>query len=74
MSQNVVSDQGLHCLPLILEFSWLITGSAIDLSIIKDKNGKDLDHPNSSGKQVNPFRELCIILIFPKTDFHLIQH
>ena len=51
MPKIIVSDQGLHCLPLIQEvFLGLTEGSQIDLSIINDKYGKELNHLIILGK------------------------
>ena len=46
MPQNVASDQGLHCLPLIQQFLDTSTDSKIDLFRFHTKYGKELRCPN----------------------------
>ena len=47
MPHNMVSDQGLQCLPLK---DRLTTGSSLDLSLIKDTYAKGSNDPNILGK------------------------
>ena len=46
MTQSVVSDQGLNCLPIIQQFINTSTGRKIGLFKLEDKYGKEFRCPN----------------------------